>query len=347
MFCVDCGEEKPIFKNGSCLTCYLKNHQFTSGPAYIDIPYCVHCESLKYKNTWVSDSFEVVLNRFVKQLFTISKELRKVAITTSCEGEGHTLPCVVDISGEISGELISESHTVQVRLHPGVCDICSKQSGGYYEAVLQIRPWEKKLDEQRLQKIQCYIEDQVYLMQEKGNRKLFISDQKREHGGLDFFLSDKQAAASILKQAHDVFGGEITMSSKNMGMRGGQQVYRMTYLLRLYPFQPSDFLVKDEDIFLVRSLSKSLVHLVNLRTWSTQTTEAKHLENMAVYSGDDLVSKMIVVSQTEGEVQVMNNRTYEIIIIRKPKTITYDSEQIEVVEIDQRYYLLPPINNKS
>ena len=347
MFCVDCGEEKPIFKEGSCLSCYLQNHQFSSGPEVIDITYCAHCRVLKYKNTWASGSFGDVLKRYVKQVFRISKELGKVRIDFSCQGEEHSMQCVICITGKVAEETISEEHQVQVRMRPGVCDICSKQSGGYYEAILQIRPWGKKLDEHRIEKIHCFIEDLVNKMQEKGNRKLFITDQKREHGGLDYFLSDKQAGASIIKQAHDVFGGEITVSSKNMGMRSGQQVYRMTYLLRLYKYQSTDFLVKDEKISLVISLSKNLVHLIDLKTWFTQTIEAKNLEHVAVFNHNELVSQMIVVSQTDDEVQVMNKRTYIIHIIRKPKKITYESDQIEIVEHDQRFYLLPKVNNKS
>lgn len=347
MYCVDCGEDKPIFKDGSCLPCYLKNHHFTSGPAVIDISYCTHCGSLKYKNTWSTDSFEQMLKRYVKQLFTISKQLRKVHIEPFCEGEEHATPCTIRIVGMIQDEQIVEEHQVQVRMHPMVCDVCSRQTGGYYEAILQIRPWEKKLEEQRLLKIQTYIEDLIYSMQEKGNRKLFITDQDREHGGLDYYLSDKQAAASIIKQTQEMMGGEITVSSKNVGMKAGQQVYRMTYLLRLYPFKSNDFLVYKDTISLVGSVSKNMVHLIDLRTWSSSTVEAKNLELAAVYSYEDLVIKMIVVSQTKDEVQVMHSRTYEVLVIRKPTMITYISEQIEVVEHDQRFYLLPALDNKS
>ena len=39
------------------------------------------------------------------------------------------------------------------------------------------------------------------------------------------------------------FGGEIKHSSKNVGMREGKQIYRMTYLLRLPAFKKGDFIL--------------------------------------------------------------------------------------------------------
>ena len=84
MFCVECGKDGPIFKDGTCLSCYLETHSFSKGPTVIDLPVCPHCGSYKYKNTWTSDLFGDVIRRVIKHTFQISRELRKVDINTEC-----------------------------------------------------------------------------------------------------------------------------------------------------------------------------------------------------------------------------------------------------------------------
>ncbi len=346
MFCVECGEEKPIFRNGSCLDCFLKNHQFTDGPSVVDITVCNHCGAFKYKNTWSNNSFETVLKRYVKQLFDISKELNEPSILLDCLKKKEFISCVVTITGFIDDKKISEEHNIKVRLHPNVCDICSKRFGGYHEAIVQIRPSDKKLKQDQRNQIQRFVEDLIFSMQEKGNRKLFIADMGQEHGGLDFYLSDKQAAFSITKQTQERFGGEITISSKNVGMKDSKQVYRMTYLLRLYPFHAQEFMVKNDRLFWISSLSNNMVHVIDLQTWDMQAIEAKDLGNVTVFSYYDLVKMMIVVSQTEEDVQVMDEKTYKMFVIAKPQPVHIDDEKIPVVELNQNYFLFPQINKK-
>jgi len=75
MFCVECGKEGPIFRDGVCLECFLKSNSFTKGPELIDIPICVHCNSYKYKSNWLSELFGEVLKKFIKNNFTISRDI--------------------------------------------------------------------------------------------------------------------------------------------------------------------------------------------------------------------------------------------------------------------------------
>ena len=346
MFCVECGKEKPIFRNGSCFECFIKNHEFTQAPSVLDIPICNHCGALKYKNTWTNDSFETMVKRYVNHTFDISKEIRQKTISLVCQEQKEFVTCMVTIAGRIDDKPISESHEITIRLHPNVCDICSKRFGGYHEAIVQIRPSDHKIKKDKLAEIQHYIERSIFSMQRKGNRKLFIADKGQEHGGLDFFLSDKQAAFSIVKQAQDHFGGEITVSSKNIGMKDSKQVYRMTYLLRLYPFNVNDFIVKNDVLFWIRSISKNVVHLIELETWDEQSIEAKDLGTVTVFSYDELVKLMIIVSQTDQDVQLMDKKNYSITVVSKPKPLFFETDQIPVVKFDQNYFLFPQINNK-
>ena len=82
MYCVECGKDIQIFKDGVCVDCYLKSHTFTKGPNLIDIPVCSHCNSFKYKASWTSELFGEVIQRVIKNSFQISRELKKIDINT-------------------------------------------------------------------------------------------------------------------------------------------------------------------------------------------------------------------------------------------------------------------------
>ena len=347
MICVDCGEEKEIFRNGSCLSCYLKTHQFTKGPDVFTIPYCVHCKSYKYKNLWYLDSFETVLIRYIKHYFSISHELENISFSFQCENADEYIKhCNIDISGVLGGNNISESHSIEIRIKNHVCDICSKQFGGYHEAIIQLRPEKKKFSDEKIDELLIFVEDQIISLQEK-NVNLFLADMGREHGGLDFYLSDKQAAFTIVKKIQETYGGYITTSSKNVGMKDGRQLYRDTYLLRLLPFDVEDLLRIHDTYFFIEKISKNSIHLLNLEKSEHSIHEASAIEDVVVLKSTDFVKEMIIVSQKETEIQVMDQKSYHIYVIKKPKDRRIDDEILPIIFIDEEHiYIYPELNQK-
>ena len=80
MFCVECGKEIDIFREGVCIDCYLKTHKFTDGPSIIDITCCPHCGNYKYKNMWVTEEFDIFIKRIIKNTFDIKRELENALV---------------------------------------------------------------------------------------------------------------------------------------------------------------------------------------------------------------------------------------------------------------------------
>jgi len=346
MFCVDCGKELKIFRDGACVKCYLKNHSFSKGPEIIDIFVCSHCGSYKYKNTWVTDLFDDILKRIIKNCFCISDELRSVDITTKYGEEKERIECKVTISGIIDDVKIDEDHEILVRLRKTVCDVCSKQYGGYHEAVIQIRADKRKLSKDEIVVIQSTVEGLVKSMQDKGNRALFITDSKEEHGGLNFYLSDKGSALTITKKIQGKYGGSIKQSSKNIGMKDSRQLYRMTYLLRLSLFRKGDFISYKGSFFSISSISGNKVRVFEISSWMEKVFDVNDLEKAGIIGGEELIGNMILVSQTENEVQIMDPKTYRTFDVRKPENITLESKIVNVVEIEGEFFLMPEKNLK-
>ena len=341
MYCVECGKEIPIFRDGVCISCYLKSHTFTKGPAYIDIPLCVHCNSYKFKNTWASDLFDDAIQRAIKNEFQISKELEKVKINTECKETMDGKSCKILISGFLDDVEIVEEHNVQVRLKRCVCDICSKRQGGYYEAIIQIRSTNRSLTKKELVDVTKTVETLVEDLQFKGNRGLFITDMGEEHGGLDFYISEKGTGFSIAKKIQEKYGGEIKKSSKDAGMKDSRQIRRMTFLIRIPPYKKNDFLFLKNSYFLITSIHGNKIRLVDLSTWEEVKLDGKNLEKVDILGGKELIKEMIFVSQSNDEIQLMDSEKYEIKYVKNPRSFKFKSEKIKTVWIEDKIFLYP------
>ena len=341
MFCVECGEEKEIYKNGVCLDCFLKENRFTHGPSEIDLPFCSHCNSYKYKNIWTSELLQDVLRRIIKSTFKISPDLKKIDINPVCDDKKTNMECKVYISGFVGKQDITEEHDILVHLKKTVCDVCSKRFGGYHEAILQIRADKRDLTKDELENINILVQNHVQNMQAKGNRTVFITDMWEEHGGIDFFLSDKTAAQAIIKKIHEEYGGIVKHSSKNIGMKDGRQLYRVTHLLRLHSFRKEDFIEYKNNFYKILTIQTNKAKVINLKNHEEIGIDIKEIEKARILGNKDLLKERIIVSQKKEEIQLMNPDSYKIITIRKPKAKTYNSEKIEIVKIEDQFFINP------
>lgn len=342
MYCVDCGKEKAIFREGSCLECYLKSHQFAKGPSVFHIPVCTYCNAYKYKNTWKNQDFETVTRQYIKQSFLIHPEMKNVQIFLDNHEEKELIFSKITITGLLDDMEISEDHFVEIRLKNNVCDICSKQFGGYHEAILQIRPGQRKLTREKRDEIQRYVMELIQNIHDKGNRNLFLADMGVEHGGLDFFISDKQGAYAIIKKVQDEVGGDIHVSSKNIGMKDGKQVYRYTYLLRLLPFQKEDVFKLQDNYYFVLNISSNKLHIIKLEDYSSSFVTSSDVEQgLLIASANDLSFKAILISETENELQLMHPTSYTVFTIKKPNESFKFSDDTVILQINEYYFVKP------
>jgi len=346
MFCVECGKEE-IFKDGVCISCYLKHTSFTKGPEVIDILACTSCSAYKCKNAWFSESLDKAIKRHIQDAFQISKELKKVQIKTEYDEKKKNIACNVEFSGFLEDQKVTEQHSLTVRIRKTNCDVCSKQFGGYYEAVLQLRAEKRTPTQKELQAIRENVEDLVENFRAKGNRRLFITDTAEERGGIDFYFSEKGSAYNIAKKIQECFGGEIKQSSSNAGMKDSRQIYRMTYLVRLPSYRKGDFLSYNNTFYNISSINKNKVHVVDLLNWSERVFDGKDLQKAHIFGGSELVKEMIFVSQSKDEVQIMDPKNYKTFDVRKPRSVSFNQKMINIVIVEDQIFLLPEKNTTA
>jgi len=345
MFCVECGREEPIYKNGVCLQCYLKQAQFTKGPAIIDITACPRCESFKYKNTWLMEPFTEALKRHVKDAYHIDPELREPRIESDCKEQDRTYACIVRITGTVGGQTVMEEHPLTVRLRRTTCDVCSREAGGYYEAILQIRSDTRAFSKAELHTLREAVEKLVGQHQDSGKRGLFITDYEEKREGLDFFLSDKGTAFAIAKKIQEQYGGEFKQSASTAGMKDSRQLFRMTYLVRIPAYRTGDFICLKDTFYVISSIHSTRIRAVELSSWKEKIIEGKDIQPAMIFGGAELVKEMIVVSQSKHDIQLMNTKTYTTIEIPKPPSATIRTETVKTVKLEGTIFLYPDLSN--
>ncbi|MEM0492569.1 MAG: NMD3-related protein [Candidatus Thermoplasmatota archaeon] len=341
MFCVECGKDGLVYKNGYCLSCYIKHHRFTKGPFYLDVYMCPKCGMYKYRNTYLSESFDVYLNRVIKDVFMVSSEMRNVDFSVSYDRKDNTIVSDVVICGELEDVKVREQHQLTVRIKRETCVNCSRRYGGYYEAILQVRGDKRDSLGEDMKEIRKMVEDTVDDIRSRGGHGLFITEVVEIHGGLDFYISDKGSALMLAKRIYTLYGGEMKHSAKDAGMEDSRHVYRMTYLIRLSPYRRGDVIEFNGRFYYLSSVHESTVHLVDLLTWSRVSFNLRDLKKARIIGEEGMIEEMMLISQTSRDVQLMDQKTYRVINVDKPEGIMFKKGFIKVIKVDDKVLLIP------
>lgn len=92
----------------------------------------------------------------------------------------------------------------------------------YYEAILQLRPKNKKVLDYVLKRIEK-------------RKNVFISRRIELKTGIDLYMNDRRFTMALGKKLKKAFKGEVKLSRKLYGFDRikGKKIYRVTVLFRL------------------------------------------------------------------------------------------------------------------
>jgi len=102
-----------------------------------------------------------------------------------------------------------------LKMNNSTCDECSRETSGYYEAIVQIRGKNAGKWSERIM---------------RGlRRRTFVSRYMPLDEGIDIYVGSKKAAAEVL----GLLKLKPRISEKLYGVKDGRRVYRMTYCVRV------------------------------------------------------------------------------------------------------------------
>ncbi len=200
MRCPVCGareNEKP-FIGPFCVDCYEVKCKL---PKELELLVCARCGKARLRGEWRE----------------ISEGEVEEWVLSKCKGEDQ--PVAFDLENR---EVIFKLYGKEVRkpikliIKRITCPTCAKMSGGYYEAILQLRgDWSK-------------IREWAKKFKRALSLKTFISKEEELKEGIDLYVGESKKLLEVLQS----FGLKWKCSWKLHGVKDGKRVYRATYVVR-------------------------------------------------------------------------------------------------------------------
>jgi len=189
------------FIDAFCADCYPVNLRL---PSNLEILQCTRCMRLQVQGRWIQYSEKRISD------YVLSK----------CRGDYESAAYnaetqIASFTMSRSGALIERS--VPLGIQKTICTQCSRLSGGYYEAIIQLRgPPTKVLGySDRLVK--------------KLAGRTFIAKEDEKENGLDIYVGSSKAVVEIVAG----LGIKSLITKKLVGADQGKKLYRTTFLIRL------------------------------------------------------------------------------------------------------------------
>jgi nonsense-mediated mRNA decay protein 3 len=337
--CFKCGKNEAVI-DGLCMDCYLESHELIKAPEYIDLMVCKHCGAISTDGkSWKDyEDFEKGITEEALKSVEISGEVKLIELDTELierdprnyEIRGRALLKIGDAGIE---EMAFES---KIRLKGSTCPRCSRINGGYYEAIIQVSGADNPLTEEEKADAEDFIASRVEEMGRQ-SRDIFITDEEEMHGGLDFYISNARAAKSIARELTERISGRMKESKKLAGRKEGEDIYRFTYLVRLPEFRKGDFVEYMGEYYQIISNTGSTWRLYSLENMNERKVRDRDAKSFKLIAKKEDVEEAVVVSYRDGEVQVLDPRTYRTVTLRYHKD---PGKSLRVIRIEEEIYPL-------
>lgn len=205
--CPKCGaspDAKP-FIGTFCVDCYPVR---VDAPHKASITVCKRCGAMSIGGEWKAQTDER-MQRALTRGVSASEKIRKAKYDHDNE--------VLLITLEKDGNEITVKKRFELEMVNTTCPRCSRISGGYYEAIIQLRGDEKK------------VAKHAKMLAKRLEQETFISKTKEEADGYDMYVGNSKAVLALMNE----LGLRCLITRKLAGVKeSGKRAYRTTFLLR-------------------------------------------------------------------------------------------------------------------
>jgi nonsense-mediated mRNA decay protein 3 len=332
-----------------CDACYFEDFDLVDAPDRIEVLVCSGCGAVRRGNRWLDvdarDYTDVAIDE-VSEALGVHVDARDVTWAVDPEQvDENTIRMHCQFTGVIRETPLEETVVVPVKISRGTCDRCGRIAGGYYNAIVQVRAVGRTpTPEERNRAVEiaeAYIADR----ESAGDRNAFITEVEEVDDGVDIRISTTQMGQGVATRITRELGGSVesypTLVTEDSD---GNEVYRVTYAVRLPEFTPGDVIDPDDGDgpVLVRSVSGNLK---GVRLTTGEDYEAPFDDEEAtarkVATRDDAVETTVVAVEDDHAVQVLDPETYAAETISRPEFFDPDAETTPVVKTRSGLFVLP------
>ena len=341
-FCVKCGRDCEESLDGMCIDCWLDGRKLTELPHHVDLKVCTNCGEFLFGDRWVRKGREEAVQDAAADSLSVIRGAKAVGIATEYERQDPYVYVVrVHTECDVMGYAAEDVASTIVRIKNNVCKRCSRQLGSYYEAILQIRTGAKGgLTEEQRERALAFTEGYV-ARAAAANRSLFITKTEDVTGGVDVYLSSISLGKNLAKEFSELYCAETKESPKLVGQTAdGQDMYRLTYLVRLPEYHTGDVVVFGNRYCKLVRVSGSGGRVLDLMDFRERSVRKSDMPDIRLYAKEEDLKEAVVVSRTGGEIQVLHPDNYSTVDLRVPEGYECGTS-VRTVAIDDALYLVP------
>jgi len=352
--CPRCGEPVTVdretrLRRGDpalCDRCYLDSFELIDAPDRIELTYCTQCGAVKRGKRWVDvdadDRIDLAVDA-VQESLGVHVDAEHVTWRVVPEQVDET---TVDVECRVSGAVretpIEASTVVPVKLSGGTCQRCGRMAGGYHGGIVQVRAADRDPTDDECDRAREIAWEVATDAADDGDREAFVTDIAPVDGGLDMKLSTPQLGRQIASRIQEALGGALSESETLVTEDGdGNEVYRVTFALRLPAYRPGDLIDPEDGNGPVQVLS---VHdrLTGRRlTTGAEYTSDPTLDAQRLGHVSDAIETTLVTVEDDNAVQILDPETYEPRTIARPSDVTFDDDTVWAVATTAGLFVLP------
>jgi nonsense-mediated mRNA decay protein 3 len=220
-FCPKCGREADKIFDGMCAQCLFEKKRKVRIPSEIVVNRCKHCGKY-FSGKRASNKIRDILDPNIRKIFRLAKSKEDGIKSMNYRiGDGKVY---VSLKYDFNGIQKSEEHEIDIIEKLKVCHYCAIAGTRYYNAILQIRAPEEKIE-------RIVMDARSRIAEIKSDRMAFISEVKKVRNGADMYIGSKAAAKRVARAIKRKFNAETKLTRKLAGRKMGKKVYRDTILI--------------------------------------------------------------------------------------------------------------------
>ena len=346
MFCPECGSTDKEMVGDICINCFLKEFQMIEIPKNIEVEICSHCNSKLEEGKW-SDEFipeDEIIYRALERNIKIADEVSNEIINLEIDQiKGTIAECFVEVTGEVHGVEIEETHDCQVKIKKTVCPTCSKIQAGYYETVIQFRADKREIKAEEYAKADEVVE-RTLIKQAKVDKLAYCPQIAKLKEGYDYYIGSFKTGKKVAEALKEEFGGIIKESPRLISedKSTGKGLYRIWISVRIPEFEISDFIRYEGKTMQVKSISKNSLVAVEITTHKKHNIPMKNMEAIELVKKAEDIETASIISKSPQFIQILDPVDYSAVDLDMKEEFAdlNVGEEVNLIRIDNNIYLL-------
>ena len=346
MFCPECGSTDKEMIGDICIDCFLKEFQMIEIPKNIEVEICSHCNSKLEEGKW-SDEFipeDEIIYRALERNIKIADEVSNEIINLEIDQiKGTIAECFVEVTGEVHGVEIEETHDCQVKIKKTVCPTCSKIQAGYYETVIQFRADKREIKAEEYVRADEVVE-RTLIKQAKVDKLAYCPQIAKLKEGYDYYIGSFKTGKKVAEALKEEFGGIIKESPRLISedKSTGKGLYRIWISVRIPEFEISDFIRYEGKTMQVKSISKNSLVAVEITTHKKHNIPMKNMEAIELVKKAEDIETASIISKSPQFIQILDPVDYSAVDLDMKEEFAdlNVGEEVNLIRIDNNVYLL-------